>query len=208
MARPMRRTKANADLHGSAPDHCDTAVVLLDLISDFEFADGLALLRGATRIAPIVRRLKHRAASAGVPVIYVNDNFGRWRSSFEALVRHCSRETARGSAITRMLQPSANDYCVLKPKHSGFFATPLATLLDYLGVRRLVLTGLSSHQCVLFTANDAYVRDFELVIPRDCICAPTAGETRFALRYFTSVLNADVRKSAAIRFGKRRKRLR
>jgi nicotinamidase-related amidase len=136
-------------------------------------------------------------------VVYVNDAVGRWRSDLPGLVRHCSRANARGASLVTALAPDPDDYCVLKPKHSGFFATPLDTLLQLLGTKRLILTGVSSDQCVLFTANDAYVRDLELVIPKDCISARTRKDTGLALRYFASVLGADIRASTAIRFSRK-----
>ena len=61
-----------------------------------------------------------------------------------------------------------------------------AVLLEYLGARTLVLTGASTHQCVLFTANDAYVRDYRLWIPSDCVASKTRAQTRLASRYFRS----------------------
>jgi len=81
------------------------------------------------------------------------------------------------------------------------------TTLDVgdLEARRLILTGISSHQCVLFTANDAYVRDFELLIPRDCVTAPAQREADLALRYFNIVLGADTRPAASIRLTARRR---
>ena len=200
----MSNVRKNPDLHGAVSERVDTALLVLDLISDYTFEDGEATARRALPVARRIAKLKRRARRAGVPTFYVNDNMGRWRSDFPALVRHALREGSRGAPIVKLIAPDALDYCVLKPKHSGFFATPLATLLEYLGVRRLVLTGTSSHQCVLFTANDAYVRDFELVIPRDCISATSAAETRLALRYFDTVLGADTRPAAALRFGARR----
>ncbi len=195
----MKKATRNPDLHGFVPDKSVTALLILDLISDFDFEDGAALYRRAWPVAQRVARLRERANAAGVPTIYVNDNHGIWRSDFPGLVRHCARKSSRGAPIARLLRPRPTDYCVLKPKHSGFFATALDTLLEYLDSKRLVLTGTSSHQCVLFTANDAYVRDFELAIPRDCICAPTPAETKLALQYFQSVLGADVRPSRALR---------
>jgi nicotinamidase-related amidase len=189
------------DLHGAAPDRSETAVLILDMISDFKFADGGKMCRAALPVARRVRQLAERARAAKVPVIYVNDNIGRWRSDFSAIVRQCSAEGSRGAPIAEMLAPQPRDYCVLKPKHSGFFATPLATLLEYLGVKKLVLTGVATHQCVLFTANDAYVRDFKLIIPRDCVAAKTRTESRLAAQYFKTVLDADMRPSAKVRFG-------
>ena len=196
--------KKNSDLHGNAPDRSAMVLLILDLISDFEFEDGREVCKAALPIAKRVAQLKRRAKRAGVPIIYVNDNIGRWRSDFAGMVRYCTREGSRGATVTRLLVPDKSDYCILKPKHSGFFATALDTLLSYIGARKLVLTGISSHQCVLFTANDAYVRDLELHIPRDCMCAASKSDTRFALQYFSTVLHADVRPAPELRFRKGR----
>jgi nicotinamidase-related amidase len=189
----------NRDLHGFAPDTASTALLILDLISDFEFPDGEAVLRAALPVAARVRRLKARARAAGIPTIYVNDNFGRWRSDFRELVQHCLRSGARGAEVVRLIEPDPEDYFILKPKHSGFYATALETLLTYIGVDTVILAGVSTHQCVLFTANDAYVRDLHIMVPSDCVAAVNAGQTRFALRYFSTVLRADVRASARLR---------
>ena len=175
------KRKSRHDLHGAAPDQSDTAVLILDMISDFEFEDGARLLRVASAVAPRIGQLAQRARAARVPVIYVNDNLGRWQSDFSAIVRHCSEKGSRGAPIVDILAPQPRDYCVLKPKHSGFFATALATLLEYIGVERLVLTGVATHQCVLFTANDAYVRDFKLHIPWDCVAAKTPRKVAWQL---------------------------
>jgi nicotinamidase-related amidase len=187
------------DLHGSAPDRSEMAVLVLDLISDFDFPGGAAVRRAALPAARRIRRLVVRARRAGVPVIYVNDNLGRWRSDFGAMVRHCARKGSLGAPIVALVAPAPEDYCILKPKHSGFFATPLATLLEYLGARHLVLTGVSTPQCILFTAVDAYVRDYRLSIPGDCVAARTAAEDRLARRFLRSVLRADLRPASRVR---------
>lgn len=206
MAHATGKMRRKRELHGSAPDTASVAVLIMDLISDFDFEDGPALYRAVALIAPCIRRLRLRAREAAVPVIYVNDNLGRWRSDFRQLVQHCAEETSRGAPIVQMLAPAEGDYFVLKPKHSAFYATPLEILLRYIGVRTLVLTGVTSHQCVLFTANDAYLRDYGLIIPRDCITAPQAQDTRTALAYFQRALGADVRASATLRFARGRAR--
>jgi nicotinamidase-related amidase len=198
------KESGNRSLHGTAPDRSATALLILDMISDFEFEDGERLHRAALPVGRRIARLRERADRARVPVVYVNDNLGRWRSDFVALFRHCAREGARGAALARLLAPRPRDYCVLKPKHSGFFATPLDTLLEYFGARRLVLTGATVNQCVLFTANDAYVRDFELFIPRDCVAGESKSAFRLAFRYFRTVLGAHVRASPRLRLARKR----
>lgn len=193
------------DPHGLVPDRADTALAILDLISDFSFEGGAEIARAALPVARRIARLKARARNARIPVVYINDAIGRWRSDFPGMVRHC-RKASRGRPIVDAIAPEPGDYCILKPKHSGFFATPLDTILQLLGVKRLILTGASSNQCVLFTANDAYVRDLELLIPRDCISARTRRDSRLALEYFTSVLGANIAPSTRLRLTARKAR--
>jgi nicotinamidase-related amidase len=195
----------NRDLHGNAPDKSAVALLLIDVINDLEFPDGDQLLEHALPMARRIAALKERARGEGVPVIYVNDNFGRWRSDFTAQVEHCLEDGVRGRPIAELLRPGKDDYFVLKPKHSGFFSTTLDILLEYLGVRTVVLTGIATNICVLFTANDAYMRDFHLVVPRDCVASNTEAENRYALEQIRTVLKADIRASTELSFGEWRR---
>lgn len=190
----------NEDLHGNVPDKSDVALLLIDVINDLEFPEGERLLEFAIPMARRVAALKARARTAGVPVIYVNDNFGRWRSDLNAQVEHCLRDGARGRPVTELLRPDHLDYFVLKPKHSGFFSTTLDTLLRYLGVKTVILTGLATNICVLFTANDAYMRDLQLLVPADCVAANTPELNAQALEQIRVVLKADIRPSPQIAF--------
>jgi nicotinamidase-related amidase len=196
----------NRDLHGSAPDKSEVALLLIDVINDLDFPEANQLLRYARPMARKLLRLKQRAKKAGVPVIYVNDNFGRWQSDFRRQVKHCLRESSRGHEIVSLLQPDEDDYFVLKPKHSGFFSTTLETLLRYVGATKLILTGIAGNFCVLFTANDAYMRDYELLIPSDCTVSNTAEENRQALALMRKFLKADTRPSTKLRFPRAKKR--
>jgi nicotinamidase-related amidase len=198
----------NPDLHGSAPDKSEVALLLIDVINDLDFPEANQLLRYARPMARKLVRLKERAKKAGVPVIYVNDNFGRWRSDFRRQVVHCLRDKSRGREIVSLLQPQEDDYFVLKPKHSGFFSTTLDTLLRYLGAKKLVVTGIAGNFCVLFTANDAYMRDYDLVVPSDCTASNTVEENRQALTLMRKFLKADTRPSTKLRFLRAKKQRR
>ena len=189
--------KKNIDLYGSAPDKHEIALLLIDVVNDFDFPEADQLLEYARPMAAKLLRLKRRAQKAGVPVIYVNDNFGRWKSDFRHTVDHCARH-GRGRDMVKLLQPEESDYFVLKPKHSGFFSTTLATLLRYLETQTLILTGIAGNFCVLFTANDAYMRDFSLFVPRDCTVSNTSRENESALRLMKKFLKADTRPSSKI----------
>jgi nicotinamidase-related amidase len=186
------------DLHGSAPDTHDTALLLIDVINDFEFPRGDELFAQALPMAPRIAELKKRARRAGIPAVYINDNFGRWQSKFEDIVQHCLRDDVRGRPFVEQLVPDDCDYFVLKPKHSGFYQTPLELLLKHFGAKRLILTGVSTNSCVLFTANDAYMRDLELAVPEDCVAACNAEEHQFAMMQIKNMLKADVRPAAEI----------
>jgi nicotinamidase-related amidase len=194
--------KQNEDLHGNAPDKSEIALVLIDVINDLEFEGGEELLRTALPAAKQIARLKERARQAHVPVIYVNDNFGKWRSDFKRTVAHCLQGNVRGRAIAELLLPDDEDYFVLKPKHSGFFSTTLDLVLEYLGTRTLVLTGIAGNNCVLFTANDAYMRDYKLIIPADCTASINQQDNDSALRQMQKVLKADIRASDQVEFNR------
>lgn len=190
----------NADLHGNVPDKAEVALLLIDVINDLEFDDGEDLLRFALPMADRLAMLASRAREARVPVIYVNDNFGRWRSDFHAQVEHCLSDGVRGRPLVERLRPREEDYFVLKPKHSGFFSTTLGILLDYLQVHTVILTGVAANICVLFTANDAYMRDYYLVVPSDGVASNTEHENRHALDQMRVVLKADTRPTTEIDF--------
>ncbi len=187
----------NVNLHGSAPDKHEVALLIIDLINDFDFPEADQLLKYARPMVRNLVRLKRRAQKAGVPVVYVNDNFGRWKSDFRRTVDHCARH-GRGRDLVKLLRPEESDYFVLKPKHSGFFSTTLETLLRYLETKTLILTGIAGNFCVLFTANDAYMRDFNLFVPPDCTASNTKKENESALRLMKKFLKADTRSSSRI----------
>ena len=192
----------NEDLHGNVPDKSNVALLLIDVINDLEFDSGEELLRHALPMAERLAELKRRAKGAGVPVIYVNDNFGKWQSDFKQVLEHCLKDDTRGRPLAELLRPEEDDYFVLKPKHSGFFSTTLDILLDYLEARTLILTGLTGDICVLFTAHDAYMRDFDLVIPADCVASNDPSENEYTLRKMRTLMDADIRPSAGLDFAK------
>jgi nicotinamidase-related amidase len=183
-----------------AYDKAETALLLIDVINDLEFDGGEKLLTQALPMAVSLAALKRRAKTTGVPAIYVNDNFGRWRSDFAKLVRHCVEENVRGRPVATHLIPEQDDYFVLKPKHSAFFQTNLESLLSYLGATTLILTGIAGDICVLFSANDAHMRNFKMVIPSDCVASQEAEANDQALMLMQRVLKARTSPSSELEF--------
>jgi nicotinamidase-related amidase len=196
-----------SDLHGNAPDNARVALLLIDVINDLEFEGGAELLQHALPAAKRIAALKRRCRRAGIPAVYVNDNFGKWRSDFKKLVSHCLNDNTRGQKVVELLKPERDDYFVLKPKHSGFFSTTLDLLLEHFGAQTLILTGFTGDICILFTANDAFMRDYRLIIPSDCVVSENEKENQRALKFMQRVLEADISASKEMDLSKLQKGL-
>ena len=178
------------------------ALLCIDVINAFDFEGCEPLVAAATRAAPRIRTLQHRARTAGVPVVYVNDNFGRWRSDFHQTVESCCEPSRPGHLVSSQLRPHDSDYFVLKPRHSGFFCTPLELLLQNLGVRHLVLVGFATNICLLFTASDAHMREYRVVVASDCTASNSEQLTDRALEHMRLVSNASIVSSDELDFGR------
>ena len=188
----------NDDLHGNVPDDSSAVLIIIDMINDLEFPGGDKLLKFALPVAENIRRLKDRLKQTGVSVIYANDNFGKWQAGFDAQINHCLNDNVRGEPVVKLLRPDEDDYFILKPKQSAFFSTTLDTLLKYLKARTLILTGLTGDVCVLFTALDAYQRDFHIFIPRDCAASIETSDNETMLRQMERIIKSDIRPSTEL----------
>ncbi|CAF0783552.1 unnamed protein product [Adineta ricciae] len=191
-------TETSNDLHGMVPDSNDTVLLLIDVINHLDFEGNEELLLVAEEIGKRIAKLKAAAHKAGIPVVYVNDNFGKWKSDFHNVIEYVINENKPGKPLAQLLQPQEDDYFVLKPKHSAFYSTPLDILLNHLDAEKLILVGFAGNICVLFTANDAYMRNFKLIIPRDCIGSNTKEENEACLDQMEKLLKADTRPSTEI----------
>ena len=175
-----------------------TALLIVDMINDFDFEGGVDLLRNTQRIVAPLKALRARMAAMGCPVVFCNDNFGQWRSDFRQVVKHCCASDARGHAICRAMRPAKDDYFVLKPRHSAFYATPLEALLDDVKAGSLVVAGIAGDGCVLSTASDAHIRKHEVMVPRDCMASISGERNDNAIAYLGESLRLDTRPSTDI----------
>jgi nicotinamidase-related amidase len=206
-----RSGREACDLLGRAgmPRATGAAVVLIDVINAFDFPGSGPLVRAARAAAPRMVSLLDRARERRVPVVYVNDNFGRWTSDFKSTVAECVKPNRPGHAVTRRLRPAQGDYFVLKPQHSGFYATPLELLLGHLEVHTVVLAGFAANICVGFTSNDAHMRGYHVVVPRDCVASNTRALTRAALDHVRIALGGETPLASEVDFdafrGRRKK---
>lgn len=172
------------------------ALLLIDVLTTFDYPDGEAILENARKIARPLAKLKRRARELGIPVLYVNDNFGDWRSEKEVLIGRCLQAT--GGSMVRDLLPDSEDYFILKPMHSGFYMTPLEVLLQHLKVSTLILTGMTSNSCITCTAYDANMRNYEVLVPADCSCARDATEHKQALLQLQTMAHASITRSTSL----------
>jgi nicotinamidase-related amidase len=184
----------------------ESALILVDVVTNFEFEDGDELMKRTLPIARNLARLKERAKKAGVPVVYVNDNFGKWQEDFKTMSGHFAKPDSKGHRVVQLLMPEPDDYYVLKPHRSAFYSTTLELLLRDLKAKTLIITGVTTDICILFSANDAYMRGFDLHIPCDCVAAVKPAFTKQAMEFIKRVLKADTRKSTEISFRASRRR--
>jgi len=171
--------------------------LLIDVLTTFQFPDGDAILQGALKIRDALVKLKARARELRIPDLYVNDNFGDWRSEKEVLMGRCLE--AKGAQFVKPLLPDSEDYFVLKPMHSAFYMTPLEVLLQHLEVETLILTGLTSNSCITVTAHDANMRGFDIYIPSDCSCARNPQEHAQALAQLEAMAGARLLRSTSLK---------
>lgn len=148
-----------------------SALLIIDMINDFNFTDGDLLHKNTVPIAKNIRNMKKYARDMVIPVIYVNDNFGKWKSNFNVLVEHCINDNTLGKDIVKLLKPDEEDYFVLKPMHSAFYSTTLEVLLENLKIDTIILTGVKTESCILSTAIDAYMRGYNLIVLNDCVAS-------------------------------------
>lgn len=166
-----------------------TALLIIDMINTLDFPEGRSLKRAALPAAKKIAQLKERFQSRKIPVIYVNDNFGEWAADWKAIYAKCAaKETSLGAELAEILKPGDEDFFILKPRHSGFHLTPLEALLERLGVKKLVITGIAGNICVLFTVHEAHMRGYDVIVPRDCIASNTPSQNRFAIEQLSKAL--------------------
>lgn len=193
------QSRSASSLNGNAPDRSDAILILVDVINDLDFPNNKELVRNSRTLAKAIAGLKIRCKRAGIPAIYVNDNYGRWRSDFSAVLRHSLRKNSPGREMVQSVTPQPADYLVLKPKHSAFYATPLDTILTYIGARNAIVTGLTTNACVMMTVADLYMRDYKLFVPEDCARALNVRDHWAALQLMKKSYAADTAASSRLR---------
>ncbi|SFD62592.1 Nicotinamidase-related amidase [Bacillus sp. 491mf] len=171
----------------------NTALLIIDMINDFHFSHGPILARKCKKITESILQLKQKMKNSGCPIIYVNDHYHLWRADITELITHCTNEYSQD--IIKKIAPANDDYIFIKPHYSAFYETPLNSLLGHLKIENLILTGVAGNICILFTANDAHMRNYQLYVPEDCIASNCDQDNKHALRIMQTTLKANTSSS-------------
>jgi nicotinamidase-related amidase len=173
----------------------DTAVVVVDMMNTYQHPDAEELIPNVEKIMDPLADLVRRARQAdGVDLVYVNDNYGDFTAQFSDIVGS-ALNGARPDLVKPIL-PSEDCRVMTKVRHSAFYATALAYLLGRLETKRLILTGQVTEQCILYTALDAYVRHFPVVIPSDAVAHIDADLGEAALKMMERNMSAELTTAA------------
>lgn len=168
----------------------NTALLIIDMINDFNFEHGNILAEKALIIAEQIQLLKKQCQKENIPIIYINDHYNLRQAELNKVMEHCSNE--KSNPVIDKIKPNDSDYFLIKPRHSAFYGTALYTLLNQLHVKKLILTGIAGNICVLFTANDAYMREYPLLIPDNCIASVDDKDNQYAIRMMKNVMSAKI----------------
>ncbi|MEW9111391.1 MAG: isochorismatase family cysteine hydrolase [Cytobacillus gottheilii] len=166
------------------------ALIIIDMINDFQFKEGALLAEKAEHLTKPINALRAYFHHHNHPVIYVNDHYNLWQANLYKIIDYCSNDIS--DKVIQKIQPRDDEYFLIKPKHSGFFGTALNTLLNQLNIDTLYLAGIAGNICVLFTANDAYMREYQLVVPENCIASNCDEDNQYALLMMNQVLKANI----------------
>ena len=155
----------------------DTALLVVDMMNTYQHPDAEDLIPNVEKIIePLTGLVRRARVCDDVDLVYVNDNYGDFTAQFSDIVR-AAGDGARPDLVKPIL-PTEGCRVMTKVRHSAFYATALAYLLNRLETKRLIITGQVTEQCILYTALDAYVRHFPVVIPTDAVAHidPDLGE--------------------------------
>ncbi|WP_327706244.1 cysteine hydrolase [Streptomyces decoyicus] len=170
------------------------ALIVIDMLNSYEHEDAEFLLRSARQALPHLITLLDRARQNGVEVIYVNDNFGLWRSHHDELLENVL--SSPHADLVEPIRPDEKSLFVVKVRHSIFYQTPLEYLLRQHGIDTIVLCGQVTEQCVLYSALDAHIRHIQVTVVEDACAHIHSDLAAAALRMMERNVQARIVRSA------------
>lgn len=168
----------------------DTAILVVDMLNDF-VTGALKCDRGLA-IVKKTSELLDGARKAGVPVIFCNDAHVKGIDHELKLWGDHAIAGSKGAEVIPELHLCENDYVVPKRRYSGFFHTDLDLLLQELGVKNVIMTGLHTHMCVRHTSADAYCLGYNVIVAKDATDSFTEEDYVSGLKYLKDVYGAEI----------------
>lgn len=169
------------------------ALLVIDMLQDFIKPEGkLYCGKDAEKIVPFIKKEIENTRKKEIPIIYICDNHLSLDVEFKMFPPHCVANT-EGAEVISELAPRENDYLIFKRRYSGFFQTDLDLTLRELKVSDLILTGVCTNICVLYTAADARMLNYEVTVLKKCVASYDRKAHSFALKEMEKVLGVKIR---------------
>jgi nicotinamidase-related amidase len=166
------------------------ALVITDMLNRYEHEDAEPLMGSVRAALPGICELVARARERGVLTVYVNDNHGDWSAARAELIEWAM--AGADPSLVEPIIPGADLPFVVKARHSAFYQTQLDYLLRQDEIDRVVLAGQVTEQCILYSALDAYVRHYEVVVARDAVAHIHPDLADAALRMMQRNMRAQI----------------
>lgn len=168
------------------------ALLIIDMLNDFLCSDGALYVEGSEKIIDRIEKEREKSHKEGVTVIYLCDSHRKDDPEFKIWPEHCVKGTY-GVEIINELKPDKDDIIINKTTYSGFYNTELEKTLKEKGIEKLLLTGVATNICVLYTAADARMRGFKVEVLKDAVEGLTPRDKEWALRQMKEVLLAELK---------------
>jgi nicotinamidase-related amidase len=173
----------------------DTALLVVDMLNSYQHPDAELLITDVAEIIdPLAKVVRRAGEREDIDVVYVNDNYGDFSAEFSDIVQS-ALDGARPDLVEPIV-PTEGCRMLTKVRHSVFFGTALEYLLNRIGTKRLILTGQVTEQCILYSALDAYLRHFPVVVPTDAVAHIDAELGAAALKMMQANMDAELTSSA------------
>jgi len=167
------------------------ALLVIDMLNDFVEEGAVLEVPSARKIIPQIKKRIEEARKKQIKVIYICDAHQKNDKEFQSWPPHAISGT-RGGEVNEEIKPQKRDFIVKKRRYSGFLGTDLDLLLRELRIEKIYIVGILTNICVFFTAAEASMRDYEVIVYADSVTTISERDHRFALAQLRDVLKIKV----------------
>lgn len=169
-----------------------TLLLIIDMENENAHPNGaLYIGEPVRRIIPKIRELREKVRRAGGRVVHTQSvrspdalEFTVFKNTIRKL------EGSWGAELIDELKPTADEPLIVKRTHDCFYQTEMDDLLARLGIRpgegHVIVTGISTRNCVQSAVMGLSVRDYHVYVPIDCTAQKDEKEILQTFSLFTS----------------------